>query len=159
MSLYLQNSISPRSPYHPATMAPFLRILTIIAFAAHSLLGCCLSHGDCGSERESASVEHCCDHDQASHRGERPHNESGQDHDGSGQNPHEEHHDHAECVLGDLGVEIKGTDWQFAFLGSCYGNFIEELIVPNLPDNHWTCRRESVPRHDSRRAARQVWRI
>ncbi len=137
----------PRPSPSMASMAPVLRILTIIAFAAHSLLGCCLSHGDCRLERESASVEQCCDHDHSHH-------------DENSDTPdHGESHDHAECVLGDLGVETKGTDWQFAFLGFCDYSVAKELLAPSLLRSDWFCRLGSVPRHDSSRAALQVWHI
>jgi hypothetical protein len=39
-----------------------IRLLILVAFAAHAGLGCCLTHGNCFSWRGSADAgHHCCD--------------------------------------------------------------------------------------------------
>lgn len=51
----------------------FLRILTLLTFAAHAVLGCCLSHGGCMLHPEHSHVESCCEH---SHTSEHGHDET-----------------------------------------------------------------------------------
>jgi hypothetical protein len=47
-----------------------IRLLTLVAFAAHAVLGCCLTHGNCVSWRGNAESgqQLCCDHED--HHGE-----------------------------------------------------------------------------------------
>ena len=40
------------------------RILTLLAFTAHAVLGCCLSHGECTHPQTTSLVGHCCEHDE-----------------------------------------------------------------------------------------------
>ncbi len=39
-----------------------IRMMTLVAFTAHAVLGCCLSHGSCMREQAAVLTEHCCDH-------------------------------------------------------------------------------------------------
>lgn len=148
-------------------MAPFLRILTIIAFAAHSLLGCCLAHGDCRPEQESAAVDHCCDHsssgqhdDEDGQDDEHGQNDGGRDrHESGHRHDHGKHHDHSDCVLGDLGCESKGSDRSFAFLFLCYCSVAEEIPSPGLLIDHRFCQFRTAPLRDYSRESLQVWHI
>jgi len=40
-----------------------IRLLTLVAFTAHAVLGCCLSHGSCMQEQAAILTGHGCDHD------------------------------------------------------------------------------------------------
>lgn len=40
-----------------------LRLLTLVAFSAHAVLGCCLSHGDCQNEQAASISSPCCNHE------------------------------------------------------------------------------------------------
>lgn len=44
-----------------AFMLSAFRILTLLTFAAHAVLGCCMSHGDCMREQTGMLANACCD--------------------------------------------------------------------------------------------------
>lgn len=44
-------------------MSLAVRMLTLVAFTAHAVLGCCLSHGSCMREQVVALSGQCCDHE------------------------------------------------------------------------------------------------
>ncbi len=68
-----------------------LRLLTIVAFSAHAVLGCCLSHGDCHRQHAPLAGSIGCDHDH--HAEEGHHAELGH------------HHNHSQMALSESAGE------------------------------------------------------
>jgi hypothetical protein len=51
-------------PVRKSTFVMFfaLRLITLIAFAMHAMLGCCLLHGSCIGDQKTEAIAPCCQH-------------------------------------------------------------------------------------------------
>ena len=89
-----------------------IRLLALLTFTAHAVLGCCLSHGSCSLDQEAMLELHCCEHAEHACEVDYDHqcSEDGSQqaahehtHDGSCEatdQGHSEHCDHAHCIFG-----------------------------------------------------------
>lgn len=125
--------IKPTSLLRKSWTCMFLaiRLLTLIAFTAHAVLGCCLSHGSCMREQVAVLNEHVCehhDHQCDSHKHEHQEDESHANRASEsafslavscvscplGCHEHSRHCNDATCVFGVIGSATTLSDLQFA---------------------------------------------
>ncbi|AMV32227.1 hypothetical protein VN12_08895 [Pirellula sp. SH-Sr6A] len=123
--------IKPSSLLRKSWTCMFLaiRLLTLIAFTAHAVLGCCLSHGSCMREQVAVLNDHACDHHD--HQCDSHGHEEDESHDNQasesvfssaascvpcpfGSHDHSRHCDDATCVFGVVGSPTTLSDLQFA---------------------------------------------
>ncbi len=105
-----------------------IRMLTLIAFTAHAVLGCCLSHGSCMREQSAVLNGHICDHHD--HDCDAHEDDEDQSHDNPtsepefrfvvncdaypvGSHDHSKHCDDATCVFGVISSPTSMSDLQF----------------------------------------------
>lgn len=118
-----------------------IRMLTLVAFTAHAVLGCCLSHGNCMQNQAVLLTVQCCDHDDYAGDTHNDHDESGVSHieleqhssfdllsvcpscpfEGHG---HSNHCDDSECVFGLSGNNDSSIVWPFLVVSSCINTTI-----------------------------------
>lgn len=106
-----------------------IRMLTLIAFIAHAVLGCCLSHGSCMREQVAILNDHVCEHhdhqcDAHEHEEDESHGNQASEPEFSvavicipcpfGNHDHSRHCDDATCVFGIVGIASNLSDLQFA---------------------------------------------
>lgn len=104
-----------------------IRMLTLVAFTAHAMLGCCLSHGSCMQVQAAILTGHGCDHDEHafdSHEHDDEHVSNAHETDamsiaenGFGACPlerhgHSNHCDDSQCVFGIAGTPTSLSDLQ-----------------------------------------------
>ncbi len=145
-----------------------LRMLTLVAFAAHAVLGCCLSHGSCMQDHASANVSHCSEHhchtgdvhDSSHHHDDQPFTGDSEDGHSCPTDPpgHPNHCDDAKCVFGIATHGPYSTIWTLGVLGFWGGGG----ALGFLPSQQCCLRStpsDSPPPTLCNRAVLQVWLI
>jgi hypothetical protein len=166
------------APKFRALMLSALRILTLITFTVHAVLGCCLSHGDCMREQAGTLANDCCDspthgdcEDGHEHHGDHDELESGviaQDTTDSSaarsdsrpfNHEHHRHCDDTNCVFGvshDAGGSLNSaSDGLVLWCGKLDG-------FKSLNRQYYASRdpyRDRTPQSLCNRAILQVWLI
>jgi hypothetical protein len=161
-----------------AFMLSALRILTLVTFTAHAVLGCCLSHGDCMREQTGTLANACCDsvahgdcEDGHEHHGGHDELEGGKTaHDGTDSfascsesqpvnHGHHRHCDDSNCVFGvsqDAGGSLNAvSDGLVLWCGSLEGFKSLNRQCHTSRDPY----RDRLPRSSCNRAILQVWLI
>lgn len=157
-------------------MSLFLRILTLLTFAAHAVLGCCLSHGSCTDDPSRSHVETCCGHSHPTQDGHEAceaepdapsecrsepdtttspaylHGSSDGD---GGSGPC----DHSRCVF-DIAVRsLVVLDWKASADIGWLGPFFDGRLVPFSEVSARTVGAQGPPKPLTSRASLQVWLI
>jgi hypothetical protein len=159
-------------------MSLALRLLTLVTFTAHAVLGCCLAHGDCMREQAGKLAMACCDaethgncEDEHEHHDCDDELESGvaalDDFDSvavcSESQPvnhgHHRHCDDTNCVFGvsqDAGISLNAvSDGLVLWSGSLQGFKALHRQCHNSRDPY----RDRLPLSSCNRAILQVWLI
>ncbi len=153
-----------------------IRLLTLVAFTAHAVLGCCLSHGSCMQEQAAILTGHGCDHDEHAcdshgHKDEHALNEhetatvsisvvaSGLDVCPLNRQGHSNHCEDDHCVFGMAGAsaslsELQATAHQI-WLKASVDYWQRVTRAADLVGN-WL---DGPPRTPLNRAVHQVWLI
>jgi len=147
-----------------------VRILTLVAFTAHAVLGCCLSHGSCMRDQVAVLSGYCCEHDEHAHE-ELLHSDAEHElnsvsvsvavclecpREGHG---HSNHCDDGKCVFGVSGSNGNSGDWQPAVVLSWINASVDHCRGPSQLIaflGNWL---DGPPRIHKDRSVLQVWRI
>lgn len=156
-----------------------IRFLTLIAFTAHAMLGCCLSHGSCMQEHAAMLTGHCGDHSinvRNVHENCESHSRDVSDKvsenhpasdcqilafaglpiDGHG---HSHHGDDARCIFGFSSGTSTAAAWQWWADASWINTSVDFRQMPCLHGGLVRIWLDGLPQADHNRAVHQVWLI
>ena len=151
-----------------------VRLLTLVAFTAHAVLGCCLSHGSCMQEQVANLTGHICDHDE--HTCDSNQVVAGHSHAGKAvkselvfaigcdvcpieSRNHSSHCDDLACVFGLAGGSSSFSDLQFVAIVSWVNVSVNYWLEASRHSGYVLNGLERPPHAPSDRAVLQVWRI
>ncbi|MGV3485499.1 MAG: hypothetical protein ACO1RT_13870 [Planctomycetaceae bacterium] len=154
-------------------MSLAIRMLTLVAFTAHAVLGCCLSHGSCMRGHAVTLAEHGCEHDHAIHGQESPGCHDHVIHEVASEvvlctsgsllpddgHDHPRHCDDVKCVFGVSACSFNVPDWLFATSTTWSDSSVDFWPTPCLGTGFAIHSPGGPPRALLDRAVLQVWRI
>ncbi len=151
-----------------------IRLMTLLAFTTHAVLGCCLSHGSCLREHTAALTGQCCDHGNhscASHNDVESHAHgdlevastllcnAGCTEFLSADHGHSNGCDHATCAFGVSRMTSNPLNLQFAANSTGAHSVICSWLCSCRATGHFCNALDSPPRALHNRAVFQVWLI
>ena len=156
-------------------MSLAIQLLTLIAFTAHAVLGCCLSHGSCMREHVVVLNDHVCDHhdhqcDSHEHEYEEDESHDNQARESvfsralrcipcpSSSHNHSRHCDDVTCVFGVIGSPTSLSDLQFAADAIWIDAFVDFWHLASHRTD-FAGRLDGPPGSQHIRALLQVWTI
>lgn len=153
-----------------------IRLLTLVAFTAHAVLGCCLSHGSCMREQAAIFAGHCCSHDddlRDAHESCEGHSHDAdvvsetingtacitsgcEVHPTRGQG-HSNHCDDPTCTFGVSTNTSNAATWQFFVVVNWIDTSAGFWLKPSLDSGFARCFLDTLPKATQNRAVNQVW--
>ena len=151
-----------------------IRLLTIVSFTAHAVLGCCLSHGSCMQKQTLLLADSDCGHDEQlciSHSDHETHSHAEQATDVAvvsftarescpvrGQEQ-SRHCDDAKCVFGILGTTTTLSELQFASDATWGRESRDSWLLVSRPTTLGGDQQATRSNKLPNRAVLQVWMI